>query len=711
MAIVIKKVVLDSIGITRFGNGAKDAGAGEKNHLGGKGANLCEMASLGLPVPPGFILPTSACVAAVAAASDDVKFEKFLKVVKRAIAQGLEHVGYDRLLSVRSGARVSMPGMMDTILNVGITPENLPVWEEKLGARAARDSYRRFLQMFGSVALGIPMEKFEGALRVVKDGAGVENDIELSPYDLSKVIAEYVSIYAEAGQVVPDSIEEQLVMATMAVFDSWQNPRAVEYRKIHGIPNSWGTAVTIQVMVFGNLNDDSATGVVFTRDPSTGEKQVTGEFLINAQGEDVVAGIRTPIPLDKMSGPDKVAPGWGAIHHDLLVLLKRLEEHYKDMQDVEFTVQDGELFILQTRNAKRSATAAFRCAYDMVNEGLITKEDIPSRINAKMVKAVMTDTIAPSFKELPSLVGIPAGGSVVSGVAVFTSEDAVNCKEPCILVTKETDPDDIAGMNAAVGILTATGGLTSHAAVVARGMNKTCVVGCTDMDIPAIKMGLNTKITIDGSTGNVWVKVDVPVIKASVSLAAKRVCLWASGDSGDGLLYDLTGEESTDQLVGEFRGWNAVRVKTGALPHAMVGTALTTLALAFEKTVTEAPGTSLYLDTTVKRGPVDAAYFTMLCSDDTVEEDVLGCLVTWGISLKSRVVLTAKKYVEGFLGGGPVKTFADLLGGHAQPPTQDVIDNVFGGLDAYNKAVELVGPKVLKAPPEKYWYEFMEKEQ
>ena len=409
--------------------------------------------------------------------------------------------------------------MMDTILNVGMTSDTLENWKGVLGERAALDCYRRLIQMYSSVAMGVPMELFESALEELKESVGVKTDSELNADHMNRLVVRYLAIVASQGWAFPNTLVEQLSGAVEAVFKSWNNPRAVEYRKIHGYSDSWGTAVTVQSMVFGNMNDKSATGVVFTRCPSTGLNEITGEFLVNAQGEDVVAGTRTPDPIHTMESWDCEA------FERLTTILEKLELHYGDMQDVEFTVQDGKLYILQTRNAKRSPAAAFKVAHDLAQEGVISTEQAVSRVSQSQLLALVSAAIDPKFKEDPHLVGIAAGGSVVSGKAVFSSADAVNCKEPCILVRKETDPDDIAGMNASVGILTAMGGLTSHAAVVARGMHKSCVVGCTSMAVMGDAAHLpggksihaGSKVTIDGSTGNVWVGVDVPIVSGGMT--------------------------------------------------------------------------------------------------------------------------------------------------------------------------------------------------
>jgi phosphoenolpyruvate synthase/pyruvate phosphate dikinase len=393
-----------------------------------------------------------------------------------------QHFGYRPLLSVRSGARVSCPGMMDTILNVGIDGQTAMFWAEKLGEKCYSDSYHRLITMYGSVVKGIDRERLEKAS---------------NPTFLYE---------QETGESFPNGFD-QLMGAIEAVFKSWDNERAFVYRKLHNIPREWGTAVTVQAMVFGNLNDQSGTGVLFTRNADTGDHKVTGEFLINAQGEDVVAGIRTPLPLDKMKE-------WNAkASADLMLTVLGLEKDKKDVQDVEFTVQDGTLYILQTRNAKRTALAAVKIAVDMAKEGLIEKKEAVKRVSAKQLDLAQMPTIDPKFKGEPQAVGIAACSGVAKGKPVFNSKDAVKSKVPCILITKETTPDDISGMLASKGVITMEGGLTSHAAVVARGENKPCITG-VGADIHLFE-GVSV-VTMDGATGRIWLQ-DVPILEAKSS--------------------------------------------------------------------------------------------------------------------------------------------------------------------------------------------------
>ena len=503
-----------------------------KKVLGGKGAALVMMAQAGIPVPPGFTIPTDICneFRLIKETQTDEVVEKWIDKLMEEVEQNMallsKPLGYTPLVSVRSGAPVSMPGMMDTILNVGLTDDNCAEWSDRIGWRAALDSQRRLIQMLGSTAYGVPHEVFEFQLAKIKKEAGVEQDADIEPEYLEALIENYQTAFKQnKGFDFPiNDAKAQLRAAIRAVFDSWMNPRAIEYRKLNNIPEDMGTAVNVQAMVFGNMGDDSGTGVLFTRCPSTGKDEIMGEFLQNAQGEDVVAGIRTPRPLNEM---ESLGGAWVDVANEILMICEKLEDLYKDMVDVEFTVQQGKLYILQSRVGKRSARAAFRIAVDLVNEGVIDVDTALSRLTRQQYKALRRPMLDPKFNTPPTIVGLPACPGVVTGIPVFSSDDAVNCKEPCILVTHETTPDDIAGMNAAVGILTQTGGATSHAAVVARAMDKPCVVGATNLDLDALKkLKPGTKITIDGSTGNVWIDVDVPVVDASESPEVQTVISW-----------------------------------------------------------------------------------------------------------------------------------------------------------------------------------------
>lgn len=515
--------------VYKFGMGDNEGGAKDAKLLGGKGANLAEMAKLGLPVPPGFTFTTELCEKyQMSQAAKGVEASKFFLVneIGGAIDECLKvlesHFGYAPLLSVRSGAPVSMPGMMDTILNVGLTSDNLEEWSNRIGERATYDSYRRLIQMLSNVVWEIPMELFEEHLEAAMENQGVESDTELDETSLQQVIKAYLKVVSAHGYVWPNNMHDQLILCIEAVLRSWGNERAVTYRELNGIPHDMGTAVNIQSMVFGNMNEESCSGVLFTRDPATGKKGLMGEFLPNAQGEDVVAGIRTPLPFSELSGWNQ------SIWEELTGIALGMEKAATDMQDMEFTVQAGKLFILQTRNGKRSAKAALRIAMDMLEEGAIDKPTALKRVSYRQYLTAQSPVIDPKFKTKEHGTGIAAGGGIVTGRAVFSSAAAVESTGTTILVAKETTPDDIAGMNAAVGILTSTGGATSHAAVVARGMDKACVVGTVDLEFGSNNAILNghilkegDKVSIDGSTGRIWVDLEVPTISAESDPAFK----------------------------------------------------------------------------------------------------------------------------------------------------------------------------------------------
>lgn len=493
-----------------FGRGVAEGASESKELLGGKGFNLAQMAGMGMPVPAGFTIPTSYSTKYMSI-NDELMRKAWLYSLSKPIMEAysklkdMNETDYCPLVSVRSGARVSMPGMMDTVLNVGLTTSNLGEWSSLIGERAAWDSFRRLMQMYGDVVFGIPKAEFEHIVAQEKAVWHVENDSDLDVHALKGIVHLYHELYQKHGRTFPDTVEDQIIHAVEAVFASWMNERAVVYREIHGIPEDWGTAVNIQSMVFGNMNNDSATGVVFTRCPSTGEKHPVGEFLVNAQGEDVVAGVRTPDPIANMEG-------WNpTVYTQLMVTLNKLEEFYADMQDVEFTVENGKLFILQTRNGKRSSKAAFRIAHAFWKEGVLSIADALGRVKVSDYVTGLQCKVSPEWEDKNEFVGIAGGGGVVTGVVARDNEYAIamkNLGKQAILVSHETTPDDIAGMAAAVGILTQTGGQTSHAAVVARGMNKTCVVGCTALPLDTMKNG--DPVSIDGATGKVWMaKVDV----------------------------------------------------------------------------------------------------------------------------------------------------------------------------------------------------------
>ena len=509
-----------------FGNGKADGRAGMKELLGGKGANLAEMTRIGLPVPPGFTISTEVC-------AEFQRAGRVPKAVEPEVAQALARVekimgmrfgdpSRPLLVSVRSGARVSMPGMMDTVLNLGLNDVTVEGLARLADARFAWDSYRRFVHMYGDVVLGVPHDLFEHRLEATKARRGVELDTELSADDWRALVREYLAIVEEhTGRPFPQDPHEQLWGAIAAVFRSWETPRAVTYRKLNGIPEDWGTAVNVQAMVFGNMGDDCATGVAFTRDPSTGANVFYGEYLKNAQGEDVVAGIRTPQPLNKESRSPEQAhlptleeemPG---PYRELVRIRKKLESHYREMQDIEFTIQNGKLWMLQTRTGKRTARAAVKIAVDMARERLITREEALLRVDAGSLEQLLHPTLDPEANKRVIAKGLPASPGAASGKVVFSADEAearAKAGEKVVLVRIETSPEDIHGMHAAEGILTARGGMTSHAAVVARGMGKCCVAGCGalqisyetgTMRVDDVVVRAGDEITIDGSTGEV----------------------------------------------------------------------------------------------------------------------------------------------------------------------------------------------------------------
>jgi len=519
-----------------FGGGRADGDATMKDTLGGKGANLAEMTSLGIPVPPGFTIATNVC------AEFNQRGRKLPVEVKADVLTALANVeklmglrfgdaSKPLLVSIRSGARASMPGMMDTVLNLGLNDETVGGLAKMGDERFAFDSYRRFIQMYGDVVLGIPHDRFEHRLDVEKDARGIRFDTELSGEDLRRVVEGYLEIVEEfTHKPFPQDPEEQLWGAIGAVFGSWENQRAMAYRRLNDIPDDWGTAVNVQSMVFGNMGEGCATGVAFTRNPSTGERDFYGEYLLNAQGEDVVSGIRTPQPInepsraaDTMSLPT-LEGEMPKAYRALVAIYKRLEKHYRDMQDIEFTIQDGTLWMLQTRSGKRTASAAVRMAVEMAEERLITREEAILRIDAGSLDQLLHPTIDRSKTFLVIARGLPASPGAAAGEVVFSAEQAeIRAKggAKVILVRTETSPEDIVGMHASEGILTAKGGMTSHAAVVARGMGKTCVAGCgalaINYDQGVMRIGEKLvregdSITIDGSTGEVMLGLAPTVI-------------------------------------------------------------------------------------------------------------------------------------------------------------------------------------------------------
>ncbi|MER9468224.1 pyruvate, phosphate dikinase [Mesorhizobium sp. M0482] len=536
-----------------FGDGAAEGRAGDRNLLGGKGANLAEMCSLGLPVPPGFTITTEVCNAYYA------NGHAYPASLEADVAIALDHIGRLTgrrfgdpskllLVSVRSGARASMPGMMDTVLNLGLNDETVEALAADSGdARFAYDSYRRFIQMYSDVVMGLDHEVFEEILEDQKGGLGHELDTELTAIEWQGVIALYkAKVEEELGKPFPQDPNEQLWGAIGAVFSSWMNNRAITYRRLHDIPESWGTAVNVQAMVFGNMGDTSATGVAFTRNPSTGEKQLYGEFLVNAQGEDVVAGIRTPQNITEAAriaaGSDK--PSLQKLMPDafqaFVSISDRLEQHYRDMQDLEFTIERGKLWMLQTRSGKRTAKAALKIAVDMARDGLITKEEAVARIDPASLDQLLHPTIDPKAARDIIGVGLPASPGAATGEIVFSSNDAEEAKaqgRKAILVRIETSPEDIHGMHAAEGILTTRGGMTSHAAVVARGMGKPCVSGAGSLRVDykagtLMAMGATFRkgdiITIDGGNGQV-LKGAVPMLQPELSGDFAAIMEWADG--------------------------------------------------------------------------------------------------------------------------------------------------------------------------------------
>jgi len=520
-----------------FGEGKAEGKGDMKDLLGGKGAGLAEMTNAGIPVPPGFTITTEMCryyYKNNKKLPDDFEEElkKYLKKLEKVTGKKFGDPKNPLLVSVRSGAKFSMPGMMDTILNLGLNDESVKGLAESTGnERFAYDAYRRFIQMFGNVVMGIDKNEFEKILENKKKEKGVQYDSDLDANDLKEIVEKYKEIYKEkTGEDFPQDPMVQLKRAINAVFESWNNPRAITYRKLNKIPDDLGTAVNIVTMVFGNMGNDSGTGVGFTRNPSTGEKEFYGEYLTNAQGEDVVAGIRTPKPISEL---EKEMP---EVYKQLKEITDRLEKHYRDLQDFEFTIERGKLYMLQTRTGKRTPLAAVKIAVDMVKEGLITKEEAIMRIEPSQIDQLLHPIIDPKAKVEPIAKGLPASPGAASGKIVFTADKAeeLGKNEPVILVREETSPDDIHGMATAKGILTSRGGMTSHAAVVARGMGKPCVVGCGEIQIDEEKGIMRIKdkelkegdwITIDGGTGNVIIG-QVPTIEAGITGEFKTLMEW-----------------------------------------------------------------------------------------------------------------------------------------------------------------------------------------
>ena len=506
-----------------FGGGKTEGSADMRGLLGGKGANLAEMASLNINVPPGFTISTEACTTYFQNKNKfpDTLWDEVLSNLKHLESVMGKELGSAQdplLVSVRSGAPASMPGMMDTVLNLGLNENSAKGLADKTGnERFAQDCFRRFIAMFGNVVQGIPGEKFEAILHRVKTKCKVENDVDLNTTDLKSIIKQFKTLVKkETGKEFPSDPLDQLSLAIEAVFKSWHTPRAITYRKLNNIPEEWGTGVNVQSMVFGNMGDTSATGVAFTRNPATGEKKFYGEYMINAQGEDVVAGIRTPNPIDQLE--QDMPESFRALNE----VCQTLEKHYRDMQDIEFTIQENRLYLLQTRSGKRTAMAAIKAASDMVNEGLISKQEAVQRVPANQIDQIFHPTINPKAKINVIGKGLGASPGAASGKVVFTPEHALELardKKKVVLVRMETSPEDIHGMSVAQGILTAKGGMTSHAAVVARAMGKPCVSGCGELTVDSKRKratlnGTTIKeldhITLDGTTGEVVLgKVDL----------------------------------------------------------------------------------------------------------------------------------------------------------------------------------------------------------
>ncbi len=518
-----------------FGNGKAEGDANMRNLLGGKGANLAEMNKVGLPVPPGFTVTTDVCTYYYA---NNNTYPADLKDQVKAAVAGVEAIMGKKfadpenplLFSVRSGARISMPGMMDTVLNLGLNDESVKGLAKVSGnERFAYDSYRRFIQMFSDVVLGADLDEYEGALEAMKKAKGYASDTDMTTEDLKELVKEYKEIGKKLGKVVPQDPWEQLWLGIGAVFGSWNAARAITYRKLNNIPGDWGTACNVQTMVFGNAGNDSATGVCFSRDPATGENRYYGEYLINAQGEDVVAGIRTPQPMGSEGKGNSLEELWPDLYKQLVDVRNALEAHYKDMQDMEFTIEHKKLWMLQCRNGKRTAAAAVRMAVEMVNEGLLTKEEAIMRVGADQLDQLLHPMLDPKANKKVIANGLPASPGAAVGRAVFCAEDAEAWAakgEKVILIRNETSPEDIGGMHASQGVITARGGMTSHAAVVARGMGTPCVSGSTDITIDYKSKTMSTKcgvvikegdwVSLDGAKGQI-IEGEIPTVSASMT--------------------------------------------------------------------------------------------------------------------------------------------------------------------------------------------------
>ncbi|MBN2222980.1 MAG: pyruvate, phosphate dikinase, partial [Vallitaleaceae bacterium] len=519
----------------------KEGDKSMKNLLGGKGANLAEMTNLGLPIPQGFTVTTEACTkyyddGKVMAQEVVDQIDKAIANLEEMYGKKFGDVNSPLLVSVRSGARASMPGMMDTVLNLGMNDQVVEGFAKSTNnERFAFDSYRRFIQMYSDVVKDLPKSQFERVLDEIKEAKGVHNDLDLTAADLRDVVREFKALYVKhMGTDFPQDPKEQLMDSVKAVFRSWNNERAVIYRRMHDIPASWGTAVNVQTMVYGNMGETSGTGVAFTRNPSTGERGIYGEYLLNAQGEDVVAGIRTPEPITRLEQDMPEA------YAEFIRIANVLEDHYKDMQDMEFTIENHKLYFLQTRNGKRTAQAALQIAVDLVDEGKVTIEEALMKVDPKQLDQLLHPNFDVASLKAAKVYGkgLPASPGAAAGKVYFTAEHAVEAKkrgERVILVRLETSPEDIEGMDAAKGILTVRGGMTSHAAVVARGMGTCCVSGCGDIKIAADEKsftlgGVTIKegeyISLDGSTGNIYLE-DIKTVDPEISGNFSRFMAWA----------------------------------------------------------------------------------------------------------------------------------------------------------------------------------------
>ena len=527
-----------------FGNGQAEGDASMRNLLGGKGANLAEMNKVGLPVPPGFTVTTEVCTYYY---NNNHQYPADLKDQVREAVAGVEKIMGKKfadannplLFSVRSGARVSMPGMMDTVLNLGLNDETVKALAKASGSeRFAYDSYRRFLQMFSDVVMGADLDLYEEALENMKKSKGYKSDTDLTAEDLKELVNEYKEIGKKLGKVVPQDPWEQLWAGIGAVFGSWMVDRAITYRKLNNIPGDWGTAVNVQTMVFGNAGDDCATGVCFSRDPATGENVYYGEYLVNAQGEDVVAGIRTPQPMASKGDGTSLEEKWPHLYQELVDVRNNLEKHYKDMQDMEFTIEHGKLWMLQCRNGKRTAAAAVRMAVEMVEEGLLNKEEAIMRVGAEQLDQLLHPMLDPKAPKKVIATGLPASPGAAVGRAVFNAEDAEAWAakgEKVILIRNETSPEDIGGMHASQGVITARGGMTSHAAVVARGMGTPCVSGSHDITISYKDKTMTTKsgavvkegdwVSLDGGKGQI-IEGKVPTVSVEMTGNFGKLMSW-----------------------------------------------------------------------------------------------------------------------------------------------------------------------------------------